>query len=47
VADALLYVTLRWAMMLEMKVPGNTDAYMKRIEARPAVHQALKEEGLA
>ena len=47
VADALLYVMLRWAAMLEMKVPPNTQAYMKRIEARPGVQQALKEEGLA
>lgn len=47
VADALLYVVLRWAGMLEMKVPENSAAYMKRIEARPAVQQALKEEGLA
>jgi len=47
VADALLYVTLRWAAMLEMKVPDNTAAYMQRIEARPAVRRALEEEGLA
>lgn len=46
-ADALLYVMLRWATMLEMKVPDNTGAYMKRIESRPAVQQALKDEGLA
>ena len=47
VADALFYVMLRWAMMLEMKVPATTSAYMNRIEARPAVQQALREEGLA
>ena len=47
VADALLYVTLRWAGMLGMAVPDNAEAYMKRIEARPAVQQALREEGLA
>lgn len=46
-ADALLYVTLRWAGMLGMTVPANTGAYMKRIEERPAVQQALREEGLA
>lgn len=45
-ADALFYVMLRWAAMIEMKVPDNAGAYMKRIEARPAVRQALKEEGL-
>jgi len=47
VADALLYVTLRWAGMIGMTVPDNAEAYMKRIEARPAVQQALREEGLA
>lgn len=47
VADALLYVVLRWAGMIGMNVPDNIDAYMKRIEARPAVQQALREEGLA
>ena len=47
VADALLYVTLRWATMLGMKLPANIPAYMQHIEARPAVRQALKEEGLA
>lgn len=45
-ADALLYVMLRWAAMIEMKVPVDVSAYMKRIEARPAVQRALKEEGL-
>lgn len=47
VADALLYVTLRWAAMIEMQVPDNTAAYMKRIEARPAVRRALEEQSLA
>ena len=47
VADALLYVTLRWAAMIEMQVPDNTAADMKRIEARPAVRRALEEESLA
>ena len=47
VADALLYVTLRWAGMIGMPVPDNTGAYMQRVEARPAVRQALREEGLA
>jgi glutathione S-transferase len=47
VADALLYVVLRWATMLGMDVPDNTAAYMQRIEARPAVQQALRDEGLA
>ncbi|MGV3550331.1 glutathione binding-like protein [Rhizobium sp.] len=46
-ADALLYVTLRWAGMLGMDVPANMAAYMERIEARPAVQQALRDEGLA
>lgn len=47
VADALLYVTLRWAGMIGMALPDNTAAYMKRVEARPGVQRALKEEGLA
>lgn len=45
-ADALLYVMLRWAGMGGINVPGNMTAYMQRIEARPAVQQALRDEGL-
>lgn len=46
VADAFLYVMLRWAKMSEMEVPGAFDAYIARMEARPAVREALKAEGL-
>lgn len=46
-ADALLYVMLRWAGMSGIEVPGNLEAYRARIEARPAVQQALRDEGLA
>ena len=47
VADALLYVTLRWAKELGMTLPAGVDGYMARIETRPGVQQALREEGLA
>lgn len=45
-ADAFLYVMLRWAKMSDMEVPPVFDAYVKRIEARPAVQAALEAEGL-
>lgn len=47
VADALLYVTLRWAKELGMALPAGVGGYMARIETRPGVQQALREEGLA
>jgi len=46
-ADALLYVMLRWAGMSGIEVPANMAEYIQRIEARPAVQQALRDEGLA
>lgn len=46
VADALLYVTLRWARMIEMPVPERLLAYIADVEARPAVQRALRQEGL-
>lgn len=46
VADAFLYVMLRWAKMSEMEVSDIFRAYMMRIEARPAVRAALKAEGI-
>jgi glutathione S-transferase len=45
-ADAFLYVMLRWAKMSDMAVPEVFDAYVKRIEARPAVQAALDAEGI-
>jgi glutathione S-transferase len=47
VADAYLYVMLRWARMKELKVPAPLQAYLERMEARPAVRLALQHEGLA
>lgn len=46
VADALLYVTLRWARMVEMPVPERLLVYIGDVEARPAVQRALRAEGL-
>jgi glutathione S-transferase len=46
VADSLLYVTLRWARMVEMPVPERLLAYIVDVETRPAVQRALREEGL-
>jgi glutathione S-transferase len=47
VADAYLYVMLRWAQMQGIDVPQALSAYARRMEARPAVQQALQHEGLA
>lgn len=47
VADAYLYVMLRWARMSEFDVPEPLPAYALRMEARPAVQLALQHEGLA
>ena len=47
VADAYLYVMLRWARMLELDVPEPLPAFAERMEARPAVRLALQHEGLA
>lgn len=46
VADAFLYVMLRWAEMSKMGVSDRFTPYVRRIEARPAVQAALKAEGL-
>jgi glutathione S-transferase len=47
VADAYLYVMLRWAQMSKLSVPEPLPAYARRMEARPAVRLALEHEGLA
>ena len=47
VADAYLYVTLRWARMIELNAPEPLPAFAARMEARPAVRLALRHEGLA
>jgi glutathione S-transferase len=46
-ADAYLYVMLRWAGMQGLEVPEPLAAFAQRMEARPAVRQALQDEGLA
>lgn len=47
VADAYLFVTLRWALAFGIHVPTNLLGYFERVEARPAVRLALAEEGLS
>jgi glutathione S-transferase len=47
VADAYLYVMLRWAQMSKLDVPAPLADYALRMEARPAVQLALQHEGLA
>jgi glutathione S-transferase len=47
VADAYLYVMLRWAGMQKLDVPEPLPAFALRMEARRAVRQALQHEGLA
>jgi glutathione S-transferase len=45
VADAYLYVMLRWATMKGRALPDRLNAYKARMEARPAVQLALRHEG--
>jgi glutathione S-transferase len=47
VADAYLYVMLRWARMKGMDLPEPLPAFVERMNARPAVRLALQHEGLA
>ncbi|HSA82206.1 MAG TPA: glutathione binding-like protein [Geminicoccaceae bacterium] len=47
VADAYLYVMLRWARMQALELPEPLPAFFDRVEARPAVRLALQHEGLA
>ncbi len=47
VADAYLYVMLRWARAKALDVPAPLPAYFDRIEARQGVRAALQHEGLA
>jgi glutathione S-transferase len=46
VADAYLYVMLRWARAKNLDVPEPLPAYFERVQARPAVQLALRDEGL-
>ena len=47
-ADAYLYTVTRWAPFVKVDLAGfpNLKEFQARVEARPAVQQALKEEGL-
>jgi glutathione S-transferase len=47
VADAYLYVMLRWGRMQKLDLPEPLPAFFDRVEARPAVRLALQHEGLA
>ena len=47
VADAYLYVMLRWARDLKLPRPDPLPAYFDLVEARPAVQLALRHEGLS
>lgn len=46
VADAYLFVMLRWAMAFDVPVSAAMFGYFERVAERPAVRQALVEEGL-
>ena len=49
VADAYLYVMVRWAHALKLELEGLSalDAWFQRASQRPAVQAALKAEGAA
>jgi glutathione S-transferase len=47
VADAYLFVMLRWAKANGLPLPGPLPAYFDRIGSRPAVRRSLDHEGLA
>ena len=48
VADAYLFTVLRWSKLhqLDLAQYPNISAFMQRVEARPKVQEAMKEEGL-
>jgi glutathione S-transferase len=46
IADAYAFVMLTWAPRFEIALPAELEAYAQRVRARPAVRQALEEEGL-
>ena len=45
-ADAYLFTVLRWAARVELPLPAALQQFMQRMQARPAVAEALKVEGL-
>lgn len=46
VADAYLFVMLRWALAFGVRTPLELHAYFERVAERPTVRQALAEEAL-
>lgn len=46
VADAYLFVMLRWALGLGVPIPTQLHGYFERVAERPTVRQALAEEEL-
>jgi glutathione S-transferase len=46
VADAYLFVVLRWAGQFGIVVPARLTDHFRRVEARPLVRQSLREEAL-
>ncbi|HEY1707881.1 MAG TPA: glutathione transferase GstA [Rhizomicrobium sp.] len=46
VADAYLFVMLVWAKRMGVEAPANLSAFFDRVSKRPAVQQAMKDEGL-
>jgi glutathione S-transferase len=47
VADAYLFVMLRWARAFGVRMPPEMHAYFERVAERETVRRALAEEGLA
>jgi len=46
VADAYLFVMTTWAHHMKIDLPENLRHFFQRVSQRPAVQQAMKEEGL-
>ncbi|MEJ0026448.1 MAG: glutathione transferase GstA [Rhizomicrobium sp.] len=46
VADAYFFVMTSWSIFQKIEVPENVAFFRSRVTVRPAVHRALKTEGL-
>ena len=46
VADAYLFVMTTWAHHMKIALPENLRKFFQHVSKRPAVHAAMKEEGL-
>jgi glutathione S-transferase len=46
VADAYLFVMTTWAHHMKIDLPENLRKFFQHVSQRPAVHRAMKEEGL-